>query len=204
MKIQEGKSYLTRDGRTAYVESLCAVERTPYKGIILSRGTDENTEVFWTRDGFVFREDLPDDADLVEEISANGEPAPEPTEQEEPMQALKLGDEYDKALMGATIRGEFVYSLSQLVRITAEQRVITQDVAHGIVAEQVVDITRQHGRNAPVFVDDTLFRKEVIELDLDGMGGTGYRPPESPILVPRSAAGPAGSPIVIPPSIDKK
>ena len=79
------------------------------------------------------------------------------------MQALKLGDEFDSALIGATIRGEFAYSLTQLTIIAMNQQNMTADAAQQFVAQQVMAVTRAHGAAAPVFVDDWLLAEKTAQ-----------------------------------------
>lgn len=94
-----------------------------------------------------------------------------------PNAALKLGPKYDTALLGATIKGEFVYSLSKLTDIETTEEV-TREQAQAYIAEQVIDVTRQWGDTAPVFVDDSLF-VEPVNIEI-------MAPDERPrILLPR-------------------
>ena len=94
-----------------------------------------------------------------------------------PAAALKLGPKYDTAIMGASIRGEFVYSLTKLVEIETTEEVSAAE-AQAYIAEQVVDVTRQWGDSAPVFVDDSLF-VEPVNIEI-------VAPDERPrILLPR-------------------
>jgi hypothetical protein len=91
--------------------------------------------------------------------------------------ALKLGPKYDEAIMGATIRGEFVYSLTKLATIETTEEVSAEE-AVAYIAQQVIDVTRQWGEQAPVFVDDSLF---VAPVNIEIMA-----PDERPrILLPR-------------------
>jgi hypothetical protein len=106
---------------------------------------------------------------------------PQPTDNTEapttPPGALKLGPKYDEAIMGATIRGEFVYSLTKLAKIETTEEV-TADMAVAYIAQQVIDVTRKWGEQAPVFVDDSLFVEPVV-VDI-------IAPDERPrILLPR-------------------
>lgn len=95
-------------------------------------------------------------------------PAPE---QEQPIadtsttdiQALKLGDEFDSALMGASIRGQFVYSLTELTIIAMNMRGISAEEAKQFTAQQVYAVTQMHGDAAPVFVDDWLLAEKTAE-----------------------------------------
>lgn len=81
---------------------------------------------------------------------------PEPAETT--MQAMKLGDEFDGALLGATIRGQFAYSLVILTEMAMERFALDEEQARGYVGHNVVLATRDCGDAAPVFVDDELVR----------------------------------------------
>lgn len=70
--------------------------------------------------------------------------------------AMKLGDEFDAALIGATIQGQYAYSLTRLSMIVMQDLHVHPETAQKMVAEQVVTILREHGADAPVFVDDSL------------------------------------------------
>ena len=72
------------------------------------------------------------------------------------MNAIKLGEQFDTALMGATIRGQFAYSLTRLAEITMEVKQISIEDARKLIFEDVVGITRNYGDEAPVFIDDAL------------------------------------------------
>ena len=69
---------------------------------------------------------------------------------------MKLGDEFDAALLGATIRGQFAYSLTRLSMIVMQDMKVHPEVAQQMVAKQVVSVMREHGDEAPVFIDDSL------------------------------------------------
>lgn len=73
-------------------------------------------------------------------------------------QALKLGDEFDGALIGATIRGQFAYSLVILTEMAMERFALSDEQARGFVGHNIVVATQSHGDAAPVFVDDELVR----------------------------------------------
>jgi len=72
------------------------------------------------------------------------------------MNAIKLGEQFDTALMGATIRGQFAYSLTRLAEITMEVKGIGIEEARKLIFEDVVGLTRNYGDEAPVFIDDAL------------------------------------------------
>jgi hypothetical protein len=72
------------------------------------------------------------------------------------MNAIKLGEQFDTALMGATIRGQFAYSLTRLAEITMEVKGIGIEDARKLIFEDVVGLTRNYGDEAPVFIDDSL------------------------------------------------
>ena len=69
---------------------------------------------------------------------------------------MKLGDEFDAALLGATIQGQFAYSLTRLAMIVMQDMKVHPEVAQQMVAQQVVTVMREHGDDAPVFIDDSL------------------------------------------------
>jgi len=69
---------------------------------------------------------------------------------------MKLGDEFDAALLGATIRGQFAYSLTRLAMIVMQDMKVHPEVAQQMVAQQVIKVMREHGDDAPVFIDDSL------------------------------------------------
>ena len=102
---------------------------------------------------------------------------PRPDDQGIDITAYKLGEKYDTALMGASIRGQFVYSLTKLAEIETSEEV-SAAAAGEFIAEQVIEVTRQWGDQAPVFVDDSLFPPPLtIEMTI---------PEDKPrILIPR-------------------
>lgn len=81
-----------------------------------------------------------------------------PTTGETTYEAMKLGDEFDGALIGATIRGQFAYSLVVLTEMASERFGLDLDAARAYVGHNVVLATREAGDAAPVFVDDELVR----------------------------------------------
>lgn len=86
---------------------------------------------------------------------------PQPDDQRPPtatdeQTAMKLGDQFDAALLGATITGRYAYSLTRLSMIVMQDMHVHPEVAQKMVAEQVVAVMREHGDEAPVFVDDSL------------------------------------------------
>lgn len=78
----------------------------------------------------------------------------EDTTQQPDDQTLKLGDGFDSALIGATIVGQYVYSLNRLTDIAKKQMSIDTEQAQQFVAHQAIYLMQTHGPNAPVFVDD--------------------------------------------------
>ena len=72
------------------------------------------------------------------------------------MSAFKLGDEFDAALIGATITGLYAYSLTRLSMIVMQEMNVHPETAQKMVAKQVIDIMQIHGAESPVFVDDSL------------------------------------------------
>lgn len=86
---------------------------------------------------------------------------PQPDDQQPPtttddLAAMKLGDQFDAALLGATITGQYAYSLTRLSMIVMQDMHVHPEVAQKMVAEQVVAVMREHGAESPVFVDDSL------------------------------------------------
>ena len=69
-------------------------------------------------------------------------------------QTLKLGDGFDSALIGATIVGQYVYSLNKLQALAMKQMSIDAEQAQQFVAHQAIYLMQTHGPNSPVFVDD--------------------------------------------------
>jgi hypothetical protein len=90
---------------------------------------------------------------------------PQPTDDHT---AMKLGDEFDAALLGATIKGQFAYSLTRLSMIVMQDLRVHPEVAQKMVAEQVVTVMREHGDDAPVFVDDSLMFGADIAVEDEG------------------------------------
>jgi hypothetical protein len=109
-----------------------------------------------------------DTPDNVTPITPDSAPENAPENAPQQMEALKLGDEFDTALLGATIRGQFAYSLSQLTVIAVKQRGISVPEAQEFVAQQVIAITRANGDAAPVFIDDWVLAQAAIEQELAG------------------------------------
>lgn len=83
-------------------------------------------------------------------------PEPETVTPDQPIPTIKLGKEFDVALMGADIRGRFVYSLTQLTAVAMQQMPLTLDQAKQYIGHQAVHISQTHGMEAPIFVDDEL------------------------------------------------
>ena len=98
------------------------------------------------------REDMPPREETPESWHTMKLPPPE----EEPPTTMKLGDEFDAALLGATITGQYAYSLTRLSMIVMQDMHVHPEVAQKMVAEQVVAVMREHGAESPVFVDDSL------------------------------------------------
>lgn len=99
---------------------------------------------------------------------------PQPDEQT----AMKLGDEFDAALLGATITGQFAYSLTRLAMIVMQDMKVHPEVAQKMVSEQVVAVMRKHGDEAPVFVDDSLMFGADIAVEEETEVITGETPPQ--------------------------
>lgn len=107
----------------------------------------------------------------------NNLPDPEP----EP-QAIKLDEQYDCCLAGATLGLEadrFVYAISKLIRYERTRLKITTAEAREALAQVVMTIQREAGILAPVFLNDELI--EPVE-DEDAIkivqpGDPGFRRP---------------------------
>lgn len=91
---------------------------------------------------------------IVAESTSHATTAPATTTND--LTAMKLGDEFDAALLGATITGQYAYSLTRLSMIVMQDLRVHPEVAQKMVAEQVVTVMREHGAESPVFVDDSL------------------------------------------------
>jgi hypothetical protein len=88
---------------------------------------------------------------------------PEPqliTPEVEPM-AAKLGDQYDECLLGATVRGNFAYSLKRMIDFEVRHRHITADEAREIIGRDIIKIMQTHGSLSPEFIDDELMVEPV-------------------------------------------
>lgn len=107
------------------------------------------------------------------------------------MNAIKLGEQFDTALMGATIRGQFAYSLTRLAEITMEVKQISIEDARKLIFEDVVGLTRNYGDEAPVFIDDSLTEAvEEPEQNVIAMPGQNPIPQgENVILIPGQTHG---------------
>jgi len=116
----------------------------------------------------------------LREAAAAPAPTPDNT-------TMKLGDEFDAALLGATIRGQFAYSLTRLAMIVMQDMHVHPEVAQKMVAEQVVTVMREHGDEAPVFIDDSLMFGADIAVESEEEAtiqevGTSYEGTAQPIF----------------------
>lgn len=87
-------------------------------------------------------------------------PDPEPA----PQEAIKLDDEYDVCLLGATLgieQDRYVYSISKLIRYERTRLKVTTAEAREKLADVVTTIQRTAGPLSPVFVNDELTLGEV-------------------------------------------
>jgi len=115
------------------------------------------------------------------------------------MNAIKLGEQFDTALMGATIRGQFAYSLTRLAEITMEVKGIGIEEARKLIFEDVVGLTQNYGDEAPVFIDDSLTeaveepepeQEQAVEANVVVMPGQNPIPQgENVILIPGQTHG---------------
>ena len=85
-----------------------------------------------------------------------------PLTEKPPTKFVVLADEYAPAYIGlaisATRRPRSVYSLVKLTRMTSKKYSISPEKAREDVWNMVLDLTRTHGEDCPVFVDDTVTR----------------------------------------------
>lgn len=76
------------------------------------------------------------------------------------MTAAKLPDDYDACLLGAAISlhgtDRFAYSLKRLVQAEMVKTGNPAATCRETMALQIMEIQRQHGPDAPVFVNDEL------------------------------------------------
>lgn len=75
---------------------------------------------------------------------------------EEELQTIKLGDQYDECLLGATINGRFAYSLKRLVAFEVAHRGIKPEEARQILGQDIMALFARYGANGPEFIDDEL------------------------------------------------
>ena len=98
-------------------------------------------------------------------------------------QAIKLDDQYDVALCGATLGLEadrFVYSISKLIRFERSRLKVTTAEAREALAKEIMEVQREHGPLAPVFLNDELVLGEVEDEDAVKIvqpGDPGFRRP---------------------------
>lgn len=100
--------------------------------------------------------DTPDTPPVPDEMA----PTMEFVEPMEPIEALKLGDQFDGALLGATVGGRYAYSMVILTEIAMSKFKMDVDTAKRFVAHQIFIVQRDNGPSAPVFIDDELVRGE--------------------------------------------
>lgn len=95
--------------------------------------------------------DTPDQQDTPDECSNVVPMTPE-----EELQTIKLGDQYDECLLGATINGRFAYSLKKLVAFEVAHRGIPADEARKVIGQDIMALFARYGANGPEFIDDEL------------------------------------------------
>ena len=110
-------------------------------------------------------------------VTTDDQPTTPVTTDDQPT-AMKLGDEFDAALIGATIQGQYAYSLTRLSMIVMQDLHVHPETAQKMVAEQVVTIIRKHGADAPVFVDDSLMFGADIAVEPESEIVTEETPPQ--------------------------
>lgn len=104
------------------------------------------------------------------------DPEPEP-------QAIKLDEQYDCCLAGATLGLEadrFVYAISKLIRYERTRLKVTTAEAREALAQVVMAIQREAGVLAPVFLNDELVLGDVEDEDAIKIvqpGDPGFRRP---------------------------
>lgn len=96
-------------------------------------------------------------------------------------QAVKLADDYDVCLLGASIGLEtdrYVYSVSKLLRYERTRLKLPTAEARESLAKDIMEVQREHGLLAPVFVNDELVTGEVVDEDsIIKPGDPGFRRP---------------------------
>ena len=104
-------------------------------------------------------------------------PEPEP-------QAIKLDDQYDCCLLGVSMSihepQRFAYSMSKLLRFERSRLKVTTAEAREALAKEIMDVQREHGPLAPVFLNDELVLGEVEDEDAVKIvqpGDPGFRRP---------------------------
>ena len=104
-----------------------------------------------------------------------------PDPESEPQEAIKLDDEYDVCLLGATLGIEedrYVYSISKLIRYERTRLKVTTAEAREKLADVVTTIQRTAGPLSPVFVNDEIL--EPVEDEKPKIiqpGDAGFRRP---------------------------
>ncbi len=111
---------------------------------------------------------------------------------EEDLGTMKLGDQYDECLLGASICGRYAYSLKSLVQFEVIHRRIGEEEAKNVIGMDIVLLNQKYGTKAPIFIDDSLM-PEKPQIAVPGQeapaaqdqGVTGPPiPAKSPILGP--------------------
>ena len=113
--------------------------------------------------GLLWVERPPNNWDYGKELMPESATTDEPqliTPEVEPM-AVKLGDQYDECLLGATVRGNFAYSLKRMIDFEVRHRRVTADEAREVIGRDIVEIMRTHGNLSPEFIDDELMVEPV-------------------------------------------
>ena len=109
----------------------------------------------------------------------NNLPDPEPESQ-----AIKLDEQYDVALLGASMSihegDRFAYSVSKLLRYERTRLKVTTAEAREALADIITTIQREAGVLAPVFLNDELVLGDVEDEDAIKIvqpGDPGFRQP---------------------------
>jgi len=97
-------------------------------------------------------------------------PTLELTPEVEP-ETVKLGDAYDECLLGATMRGNYAYSLKRMIEFECRNTRMGWDEAREKLAREIVAIMREHGALSPEFIDDELMVEPIRIIRPDELKG---------------------------------
>ena len=75
--------------------------------------------------------------------------------------AVKLGDIYDPCLLGATMRGNYAYSLKRMIQHEMRVRSVDEDTARDVIGKDIIELMRMYGMDSPEFIDDELMEARI-------------------------------------------